>query len=92
MTYAMNSYTRAKSIRAGVFDAGDDRSILSFTGDDGATLTLHIPLAVAQATADAFNAAIQADAEARAHAFKVRERISELPADQIEMLQLKGMI
>lgn len=28
----------------------------------------------------------------RVHAFKVRERVSELPADQIEMLQLKGMI
>ena len=61
MKYAMQSSVHVDEIKASVWTSDDgERSILSFeSGVLTGTLSMHIPPAVAQATADAFNKAMR---------------------------------
>lgn len=60
MKYAIQSSTQVETLEATVFDAKGGRAILTFQEGIGRNINMHIPLSVAQATADAFNAAMAA--------------------------------
>lgn len=62
MNYAITSYIPAETLRATVTNFTDDPvSILRFHAEGG-NVSLHVPSRVAEATAAAFNAAMQAEA------------------------------
>lgn len=63
MTYAITSYSPAKSIGAEVFNLPSGSGILTFRSDGCANAQLHIPSHVAEHTASAFNRAMQAEAQ-----------------------------
>ena len=63
MKYAMQSNVMVETINATVFVGSSGNAMLSFKAQIGCALSLHIPLSVAKATADAFNAAMAAHEE-----------------------------
>lgn len=57
MSFSMATYQQTKTITAGVFIDGR-HAILHFDGDATSEVALHVPPAVAKATAKAFNKAM----------------------------------
>lgn len=71
---------------------GERCASITFTSDEGGRILLFVPPVVADAMAEAFKESMARHEAGRVAAYVARQRIAELPDDQREVMQLKGMI